>query len=128
LLPYQPHDRLPAVLASADVLVAVLEPEAGVFSAPSKILAYLCAARPLLASLPGDNLAARVVERSGSGIVVPPGDVGALLGAAEELLENPERRQELSRRARAFAETAFDIDALVVRFEDVLERARGSRR
>lgn len=128
LLPYQPHDRLPAVLASADVLVAVLEPEAGVFSAPSKILAYLCAARPLLASLPGDNLAARVVERSGGGIVVPPGDVAALLGAAEELLENPEQRQELSRRARAFAETAFDIDALVVRFEEVLERARGSRR
>jgi glycosyltransferase involved in cell wall biosynthesis len=128
LLPYQPHDRLPAVLASADVLVAVLEPEAGVFSAPSKILTYLCAARPLLASLPGDNLAARVVERSGGGIVVPPGDVGALLGAAEELLENPERRQELSRRARAFAETAFDIDALVVRFEEVLERALGSRR
>ena len=128
LLPYQPHDRLPEVLASADVLVAVLEPEAGAFSAPSKILTYLCAARPLLASLPPDNLAARVVKRSGGGIVVPPGDVSALLGAAEELLTNVERRQELSRHARAYAETAFDIDAVAVRFEEVLELTRGVRR
>ena len=44
LLPYQPYDRLPEVLASADVLIAVLEPEAGAFSVPSKILTYLCAA------------------------------------------------------------------------------------
>ncbi len=51
LLPYQPYDRLPEVLASADVLIAVLEPDAGVFSVPSKVLTYHCAARPLLVSV-----------------------------------------------------------------------------
>jgi colanic acid biosynthesis glycosyl transferase WcaI len=122
LLPYQPHARLPEVLASADVLVAVLEPEAGAFSVPSKILTYLCAARPVLASVPADNLAARVVERSGGGVVVPPRDVQALLRAAEALLEKKERRKELSRHARAYAETTFDIDAVAARFEEVLGR------
>ena len=72
LLPYQPYERLPEVLASADVLVAVLEPDAGAFSVPSKVLTYLCAGRPLLGALPADNLAARVVTQSGGGIVVPP--------------------------------------------------------
>lgn len=124
ILPYQPHDRLPEVLASAAVLVAVLEPEAGAFSAPSKVLTYLCAGRPLLASLPDDNLAARVVERSGGGIVVRPGDSHAFLRAADELLDDPERRAELSRRARAYAEAAFDPDAVAARFEAVVERAR----
>lgn len=124
ILPYQPHGRLPEVLASATVLVAVLEPEAGAFSAPSKILTYLCAGRPLLASLPGGNLAARVVERSGGGVVVPPGNAEAFFQAADELLGDPARRQELSRRARAYAETAFVMDPLVARFEEAIERAR----
>jgi colanic acid biosynthesis glycosyl transferase WcaI len=123
LLPYQPYDRLAEVLASGDVLVAVLEPEAGAFSVPSKILAYLCAARPLLVSVPAGNLAARVVERSGGGVVVPPQDPQALLTTAEALLEDEQLRRDLSRRARAYAEATFDIDAVVTRFEEVFERA-----
>ena len=109
LLPYQPYDRLPEVLASADVLVAVLEPEAGTFSVPSKILTYLCAARPLLVSVPADNLAARVVERSGGGIVVRPGDTPAFLAAAETLLADGELGKSFATRARAYAEAVFDL-------------------
>jgi colanic acid biosynthesis glycosyl transferase WcaI len=124
LLPYQPYDRLPEVLASADVLVAVLEPEAGAFSVPSKVLTYLCAGRPLLGALPADNLASRVVERSGGGVVVPPRDAGALVGAAEELLGDPERRALLGRAARAYAEKTFDLAAITDRFERVLERVK----
>ncbi len=123
LLPYQPHERLPEVLASADVLIALLEPEAGAFSVPSKILTYLCAGRPILLSVPGDNLAARVVQRSGGGVAVAPGDSAAFLAAAERLLEDEALRSELGRRGRAYAETTFEIDAVADRFEDVLERA-----
>jgi glycosyltransferase involved in cell wall biosynthesis len=110
----------------------VLDPEAGAFSVPSKVLTYLCAGRPLLAALPADNLAARVVERSGGGIVVPPRDAQALVAAAEELSADPERRAELGRAARAYAERTFDLAAIADRFEQVLGRAkryaRGPRR
>jgi colanic acid biosynthesis glycosyl transferase WcaI len=123
LLPYQPHSRLPEVLASADVLVSVLEPEAGAFSVPSKILSYLCSARPLLVSVPAANLAARVVERSGGGVVVPPGESAAFLTAADALLD-ADLRSELGARARAYAEAAFDVDSVADRFEQLLERAR----
>ena len=123
LLPYEPHDRLPEVLASADVLVALLEPEAGAFSVPSKILTYLCAGRPLLVSVPPDNLAARVVERSGGGLVVQPGNAPALVSAAAGLLDDEERRVELASRARAYAEAKFDADSVARRFEEILERA-----
>jgi len=122
LLPYQPYERLPEVLASADVLVAVLEAEAGAFSVPSKVLAYLCAARPLLVSMPSDNLAARVVERSGGGILVPPHDAPALWAGAEALLDDEPRRSELSRRARDYAEATFDLERIASRFEELLER------
>jgi len=122
LLPYQPYERLPEVLAAADVLVAVLEPEAGGFSVPSKVLAYLCASRPLLVSVPAGNLAARIVERSGGGLVVPPRDPDALLAAAETLLDDPALRATLAANARAYAEGAFDLEAIAARFEALLGR------
>lgn len=37
ILPLQPADELSAVLASADVLVAILERDAHAFSVPSKV-------------------------------------------------------------------------------------------
>jgi putative colanic acid biosynthesis glycosyltransferase WcaI len=127
LLPYQPYERLPEVLASADVLLALLEPEAGAFSVPSKVLTYLCAARPLLVAMPGENLAARIVERSGGGIVVSPQPVDALVAAAARLRSDKGLRTDLGRRARSYAEAAFDPEAVADRFERVIESARLSR-
>ena len=125
LLPYQSYERLPEVLASAEVLLALLEPDAGSFSVPSKVLTYLCAARPLLVSVAEENLAARVVERSGGGLVVAPKDPEALLTAAADLHADATRRAEMGRSARAYAETTFDLERIADRFEQVLERATG---
>ena len=52
LLPLQPFEYMPEVLGSGDVLVAVIEREAGEFSVPSKILSYLCAGRPIVLAAP----------------------------------------------------------------------------
>ena len=59
LLPFQPYAVLPDVLASGDVLLSLLEANAGAFSVPSKVLSYLCAGRALLAAVPSDNLRPR---------------------------------------------------------------------
>jgi len=72
VLPFQDFADMPDVLAAADVLVAVLEPDAGVFSVPSKILTYHCASRPILAAIPLENLAAKIISQAGSGICVAP--------------------------------------------------------
>ena len=55
LLPYQPFGRLSEVLASADVLVALLESDAGAYSVPSKVLTYLAAGRPILGAIPAEK-------------------------------------------------------------------------
>jgi colanic acid biosynthesis glycosyl transferase WcaI len=121
LLGVQPYDRLPEVLASGDILVAILEPDAGVFSVPSKVLSYLCAGRPLLASVPTANLAARIIRRTRSGIVVEPRDVEGFVAAAVRLMERPSLRAGLGRRARQYAETTFDISRVGDRFGKVFE-------
>lgn len=120
LLGYQPFDVVPDVLGAADVLVAILEPDAGVFSVPSKVLTYLCAERPLLLAVPPENLAARIVQRNNAGLVVPPTDPDALVRAAEALLADAQRRERLGRNARRYAEAAFDVEAITDAFETIL--------
>ena len=122
LLPFQPYEVLPQVLASGDVLAAILEPEAGIFSVPSKVLSYHCAGRPLLAAIPAENLAARLVRREDTGLVSEPGDPEAFAASAEKLLDAPELREAMGARAVAYATTAFDIHTIADRFEDVLGR------
>jgi colanic acid biosynthesis glycosyl transferase WcaI len=124
LLPFQPYAVLPDVFASGDILLAILEADAGVFSVPSKVLSYLCAGRPLLAAIPADNLAATVVRRSGGGIVVDPHDADGFVAGARRLLGDEKFRGELGKRARRHAETTFDIARIADRFEAVLEGFR----
>jgi colanic acid biosynthesis glycosyl transferase WcaI len=123
LLRFQPYERLPEVLASADVLVAILEPEAGVFAIPSKVLTYLSAGRPLLAAIPSENLAAKTIVRSGSGVVVDPRDPEAFVAAAAWLLGDSVGRKRHGRSARAYAEARFDIRSIGDRFEAILKDA-----
>jgi colanic acid biosynthesis glycosyl transferase WcaI len=123
LLGFQPYDELPEVLGTGDVLLVILERAAGTFAVPSKVLSYLCAGRPLLASLPADNLAAKVVESSGGGLLVEPDDAGGLVEGARRLLGDAELRERLGSAGRAYAERTFDIRAIANRFEEVLSSA-----
>ncbi len=126
LLDFQPYEDLPEVLASADVLLTVLESHASRYSVPSKALSYLCAGRPVVASIAEDNAIAVMLREAGAGLVVPPGDAAALVAAVRGLLADEGRRRDLGRRARAYAERVFDIAAVGDRFEDVLYLALGS--
>jgi glycosyltransferase involved in cell wall biosynthesis len=120
ILPYQAPDRYAEVLGSADVLTAVLDEAAGQFSVPSKVLSYHCAARPILAAIPKDNQAARLIEEVGSGIVVAAGDSQAFLDASTQLRTSADERQFRSDRGRAYAVATFDISAIGSRFDQLL--------
>lgn len=119
LLPFQPYARFSEVLASAAVVLAVIEPDAGIFSVPSKVLSYLCAGRPILLAVPAENLAARTVAGAEAGLLVQPGDTQGLIAAATRLLDEPGLRERLGRNARAYAERTFAIDAIADRFESL---------
>jgi len=122
LLPYQPFSQLASVLGAADVLVAILEPDAGVFSVPSKVLSYLCAARPLLLAVPQENLAAKIVTQNEAGLVVAPEDTAAFVQAASVLHEDSRLREQLGRNGRAYAETHFNIEKITDTFEAIVEQ------
>jgi glycosyltransferase involved in cell wall biosynthesis len=118
--PWVGVDDLPMMLAGADILCAFIEPDAGVFSVPSKVLTYLAAGRPILASIPRQNLAARTILRAGAGLVSQPGEMAAMLADAQTLLDDEALRRRLGQGGRAYAETHFDIDHIAARFEQIM--------
>jgi colanic acid biosynthesis glycosyl transferase WcaI len=124
---YQPYHQLPEVLASADVLVATLEPEAGQFAVPSKVLTYLSARRPVLLAGPKNNLAASVLRRSNAGVVVEAADTAAWIREAKQLLVDRNYRETLADNARSYALATFEISKIAARFEEVFCLATGSK-
>ncbi len=123
VLPLQPWERMPDVLGSASVLLALLDEAAAAYSVPSKVLTCLCAGRPLLVSVPASNLAAEIVWENSAGLVTQPGDLDAFLAAAERLYREPVLRELGARHGLEFARSAFDIGLIANRFENVMAHA-----
>ena len=121
VLPFQPFEALPGVLATASVLTAILEPDASGVSVPSKVLAYLCAGRAISLAIPPDNLAARIVTREGAGLVTAPHDTQTYLAQTLELATDAARQLEMGAAGRAYAERTFQLDTITDRFEQILE-------
>jgi glycogen(starch) synthase len=89
------HDDMPSVLASLDLLVlpSIYE-EMG-----SVLVEAMASGLPVVASAVGGI--PDVVEDGVTGLLVPPGDVGALTKAIEELLTDCEKRSRMAEAARA---------------------------
>ncbi len=131
LLPLQPFADLPKVLATSDVTVATIEPDAGMFSVPSKVQSYFCAQRPVLLAAPAENLASQVVHKNGAGLVVDPGDKAGFLRSAVKLMEDDALRTAAAKSGRKFALENYDITRVTDRFETVFDyaiRARNARK
>jgi glycosyltransferase involved in cell wall biosynthesis len=123
VLPLQPFAELPFVLATSDVAVATIEPEAGMFSVPSKVQSYFCAGRPVLLAAPRENLASDVVRKNGAGLVIDPLDQEGFLQAALRLLDDHKLRFDAGAKARSFALNHYDIKKVTDRFETVFDYA-----
>lgn len=117
---YQPFERITEVLGAADVLVALLERDAGVFSVPSKVLSNHCAGRPQLLAVPPDNLAAKIVAACESGFVSDPQNERAFVENALELLDNRDMREIMGQNARRYAQENFQIERIADRFEEII--------
>jgi glycosyltransferase involved in cell wall biosynthesis len=119
--PWVPFADLPKMLSAADVFVAIIEAEAGVYSVPSKILTYLTLGRPILASVPGNNLAARLITRNEAGIVDSSADGEELLAALAKLSADPALCTRMGDNGRSYAAKAFDIEAIADKFTAILQ-------
>jgi glycosyltransferase involved in cell wall biosynthesis len=93
-----PHEEVPAWLARADVGVAPYPELPGFYFSPLKIVEYLAAGLPVVAS--GIGQIVDLVKHERTGLIVPPGDPGALAEALARLYADRRLRARLGRRAR----------------------------
>lgn len=117
-----PFDDLPKALAAGDALIVVLEPEAGIYSVPSKTLTYMCAGRPILGAIPQANLAARLIERHEMGRTASPDDEAGFVECARKLQSDEPARARMGSAARDYAERTFAIDTITDKFELVFSK------
>jgi hypothetical protein len=115
-----PAEEVPKLYAEADV-AAVLLRDRPLFTGalPTKLFEAMAAGRPLV--LAGCGEAARLVERSGAGVVVAPEDPAALAEMLVALAERPE--DELRAVGARGVATAADFDrrAMVDRWVALLD-------
>jgi colanic acid biosynthesis glycosyl transferase WcaI len=119
LVPAQPRERIPALLAAADVAVATLGMRLQ-GAVPSKIYEAMAGARPLLLIAEGE--AARRVERAECGLTVRPGDLDGAREAWIRLATDPDLRSRLGAAGRRAAETTYDRSRIAERLDRFLKK------
>ncbi|HYZ47129.1 MAG TPA: glycosyltransferase family 4 protein, partial [Actinomycetota bacterium] len=123
----QPPERLPQLLAAADVHVVPLKRGLARSSVPSKTYSIMAAGRPFVASVDPGSEVARLCERSGGGIAVPPEDAEAFTKAVRSLLESPETAARMGEAGRSFVETWASPAAVAGSYEALFEELARSR-
>jgi glycosyltransferase involved in cell wall biosynthesis len=123
LLPFQPFEDYPNILAAADVHVTVLNHDASAYALPSKIMSQLCAARAQVAIVPRDNQGATLVNEGTAGFVYTPEEFEAALASIQTLLADAGLRKQYGENGRRYADARLSLSALVPRYEELFEHA-----
>jgi glycosyltransferase involved in cell wall biosynthesis len=96
-----PKKEMPIVLASADVCLAILQ-NTPMFRTtyPNKVFDYMAAARPTVLVI--DGVIRKVIESSGGGVFVEPGNDELLAKTILELSKDPQRVKQMGKNARTY--------------------------
>ena len=130
LLPFEPREKLPEMLAAADVSLVVQKRRVTNFNMPSKIQVLLASGRAILASVPETGTAHKAVQQSGGGVVVTPEDPQALADGIEDLYLNPAKLEALGLQGRSYAVENYGFEEALNQYEALftMVTARGGEK
>lgn len=117
-LSLQPAEHLNKLLNFADIHLLPQRPGVADLVMPSKLTGILASGRPVVATAAEDTELWSVVE--GRGLNTPAGDAQAFADAIAALASRPERRAELGRAGRRYAEEYLGHTSVLERFETEL--------
>jgi glycosyltransferase involved in cell wall biosynthesis len=123
---YQPRERLGESLAAGDAhLVSVGRGWEGLI-VPSKLYGILAVGRPVLFVGPRESEVARVLDETGAGLCVEPGDGEGLARAIRALRDHPARRAALGEAALRAA-SAYTAGEACRQWAELLEAPAPAR-
>lgn len=115
----QPKSVYPYVLASSDVGLVTLNSKVRTPVVPSKILSMMSAGRPVLASMPLDGDAPKLIKEAGCGICIWPEDPEGLAKKVTFLAENRELGEEFGKKGRKYVEENLSLQRVIKDVEDI---------
>ncbi len=119
-LPFQSYTDLPALLASADVLLVPLDAEKSQLSVPSKLYSFMAAGRPILGLAGPASEVASVLRERRCGLSVRPDAPDDIADAVRAFRRSPEMRRDFAGNARAYVVECFSKDRILRSYESLL--------
>lgn len=106
-----PTGKVPETQAKADVLLLPVKKGYARYSVPSKLIAYMFSAKPIIASVDSDSDTAKCVKESGAGWVVEPDDAQRIAAIMRNAFRKPRHvLNEMGEKGLAFSVENFSKD------------------
>lgn len=122
-LPLLEENDFRGLVAASNICLVTQQKSVSEVAFPSKIVTYLAAARPIIASVNPESEVAQITRESGAGKVVMAEDAGALLATIHDLREND--LKELGRSGRNYAQRRWAADRVLGHLEQRLALVAG---
>ena len=120
----QPVEALAELLSTTDIHLLPQRPEALDLVLPSKLAGMLASGRPVIAMASAGSQIA--TELDGIGMIVPPGDVDALVAAIIQLVDDSDLRRQLGAKGCEVARSRWDRGAVLPQIDVKLRGLRSS--
>jgi colanic acid biosynthesis glycosyl transferase WcaI len=131
-VPPQPEEEVPYIWASGDAALITYRKGLADFSVPSKLLAAMLSARPVIAAIDAGSETFKIIKNAKCGLITPPEKPQALVKSILYLYRRNERCTKMGLAGRKYAETHFSKDSIVNAYEalflDVAGVGTGKRR
>jgi glycosyltransferase involved in cell wall biosynthesis len=122
---FLPRERIPAVAATMDILLAPYEPSDLFYFSPIKVFEYMASGRAVVAADVGQI--GEVIRHGENGLLYDPRQPDALVDCVLRLIDDPALRANLGAAARRTVETDYTWRRNAERVAEVLEAARVRR-
>ena len=118
VFPLQPHEKLPNLLAMADLHLVLQKRSASDLVMPSKLTGILSAGGAAIVTAEGWTSLYDIVETNKMGILIEPENEEMLLEAIHKNINN--NLKEIKANARSYAEKFLNKDEILRKFETLL--------
>jgi colanic acid biosynthesis glycosyl transferase WcaI len=123
-LEYQDRERLPKVLAAADVHFVGLPRGLAGYIVPSRVNGILAAGRPILAAVDEESETADVIRRAQCGTTVAPDNLPSVAAVLRDMVTGKIDLAGQGANARRFAERELSLEGAVSAYRAVLRDVR----
>lgn len=109
------------LLNASDVCLSTLLASMMTPVVPAKIMSIMASGRPVVASMPLNGDAPKIIREAKSGICVEPQNPVKLVEAIKTLLENPSLASQYARNGRAWVEANCSLEGCAVAYERIFD-------